>query len=213
MATLDVLSASEAAEAIGAPGQSTTKVAKVVTAASKALDSWAGPVVVRTITGERHDRTLGRPSIELRRWPVASVSSLTEYDSSGSSLALTEETHSSKPSGAFLLERAEAEAELGLYRPVVWRRDSGRTSTFAETVVATYVAGRFATTAAVDERYKEAARLLLVNLWQRVQTGRANLDEFTVPRYPFPTFAVPNSVRELLADVWQEGPGRQFGIA
>ena len=62
-----------------------------------------------------------------------------------SSTTLTAETPSTKPSDGFRLTPTTAEPELGLYRPLVERRSSGRPDTFEETVVATYVAGRFAT--------------------------------------------------------------------
>ena len=204
MATLDVLSSAEAIEAISSPGVSSTKLAKVVTAVSLRLDEAVGPIVRRTITGETRVGVAGCRTIELSRWPVVSISSLVEYDESGSSTTLTAETPSTKPSDGFRLTPTTAEPELGLYRPLVERRSSGRPDTFEETVVATYVAGRFVNTAGVDERYKEAARIVLVNVWQRVLTGTITFDDAEVPRYPFPRFAIPRSAFELLRDVWHE---------
>lgn len=213
MATLDVLTAAEAAEAIDAPGVSSVKLGKIVTAASLALDTFVGPVVRRTITNERHDKTAWRPAVELRRWPVVSVSACSEFSASGAETVLTEETHSSKPVNAFMLTPMIAEPELGLYGPRLERRSSGYAVPFGSTVRVSYVAGRFANTAGVDERYKEAARLLVVNLFQRVQIGRGTLDSYDVPRYPFPTFAIPGSVRGMLADVWQADEKQRLGIA
>lgn len=212
MATEDVLSAAEAAEAIDAPSTSTSKLGKVNTAVSRRLDELVGPIVRRTITGEVHRETGGRPTVALRRWPVVSVSSAVEYDRSGSSTSLTVETFSSKPADGFRLEPTLAEPELGLFGPTITRTVDGNVSTFDSSLVVTYVAGRYANTAAVDERYKEACRICLVNLWQRITAGRGVLEaDFDVPRYPFPTFAVPRSARELLEDVWQERSST-FGI-
>ncbi len=213
MATLDILTPTEAAETIDAPGLSTVKLAKVVTAASLALDTYVGPVVRRTITNERHENKFGRPELELRRWPVVSVSACSEFTRSGSEVVLTVEAPSSRPSAGVRLEPTRAETELGLFGPILTRRASGRDALFDESVLVTYVAGRFSATAAVDERYKEALRLLVANLFQRVLIGRGTLDGYDVPRYPFPTFAIPGSVRGLLADVWQADEKQRLGIA
>lgn len=202
MADLDVLSSAEAVEAISSPGTSSEKLAKVVTAVSLRLDKAVGPIVVRTITDET--RLTGcRPTVELGLWPIASISSLVEYDENGTPTTLTETTPSTKPADGFRLTPTTAEPELGLYRSLVERRAGSRVEAFDETVVATYVAGRFEDTAAVDERYKEAARICLVNLWQRIQTGTITYEDAEVPRYPFPRFSIPRSARELLVDVWQ----------
>jgi len=213
VATLDVLSSAEAAESIDAPGLSSVKLAKVVTAASLALDTYVGPVVRRTITNERHEDKFGRPELELRRWPVVSVSSCSEFSRSGTELVLAVETPSSRPSDGVRLEPTQAETELGLFGPILTRRASGRDALFDESVLVTYVAGRFTNTAAVDERYKEAVRLLVSNLFQRVLIGRGTLDGYDVPRYPFPTFAIPGSVKGLLSDVWQGDEKQRLGIA
>lgn len=213
MATLDILTSAEAAETIDAPGLSTVKLAKVVTAASLALDTYVGPVVRRTITNERHENRAGRSELELRRWPVVSISSCSEFTRSGAEAVLSVETPSSRPSAGIRLEPTHSEPELGLFGPIVTRRASGRDAPFEESVHVTYVAGRFAATANVDERYKEAVRLLVANLFQRVLIGRGTLDGYDVPRYPFPTFAIPGSVRGLLSDVWQADEKQRFGIA
>jgi len=212
VADLDVLSPEEAVAAIGAPGVTTEKVSALVTAASLRLDEAVGPIVRRTITAERC-RGAAR-TIELRRWPVVSISSLVEYDEAGAATTLTAGTPSSRPADGYWLTPTDAEPELGLYRPIVERRGGSRTEAFAETVVATYVAGRFANTAAVTERYKEAARLVVLNLWQRIGNGTTTFEDVELPRYPFPRFALPRAVYELLPDVWQEFPdGRPIGIA
>lgn len=212
MATLDLLSASEAAAVVSSPGVDSTKLAAITTAVSLRLDELVGPIVRRTITAERHSGVSGRRVIDLRRWPVQSVSAVTEYDEGGSSTSLTEETATTKPAAGFLLTRTLAEPELGLSGPSLSRRAAGRPAVFGSEVAATYVAGRFAATANVDERYKEAARIMVSNLYQRVAAGVGRVDEYDVPRYPFPAFAVPRASRVLLADVWQERAG-SLGIA
>ena len=45
---------------------------------SRRLDRLCGPIVQRTITDEVHPG--GCPSIRVRHWPVASFTTVTEYD-------------------------------------------------------------------------------------------------------------------------------------
>jgi hypothetical protein len=213
MATLDVLTIDEAADAVDVPGQSSSKLGATVTAVSRRLDELVGPIVVRTIADERHPFSNGRCSIAARRFPIASVTTATEYDAGGAATVLTVETATSKPADSFLLRPTLAEPELGLFGPAVYRRAGGREATFEQEIVLTYEAGRFATTQDVDERYKEAARITLANLWQRVAPGTGNITgDYDVPRFPFPMFAVPRSAKELLLDVWQDRAGT-LGIA
>lgn len=213
---LDVLTETEAVAAIGAPGTNTTKLAAMVTAVSQKLDEAVGPVVIRTITDERHVDCRGRCEIELRSYPIVEVTAVAEYDVDGGELVLTEGGVDTRPADGFRLTPTKAEPELGLYLPLLARRSGSIGGTFADELLVTYDAGRFESTEAVAQRYKEAAAIALVNLWQRVQigTGTAPADDYDAPRYPFPRFALPRAVYELLSDVWHHQPdGRPLGIA
>jgi len=212
VAVLDVLTTDEALDVVDSPGASTVKLDAIVSAVSARLDELVGPVVRRTITTERHVGSYGCAAVSLRRFPIASVTTVLEYSSSGASTALTEETSTVKPGEGFLLAPTLAEPELELFGPALYRRASGGPATFESEVSVTYIAGRFETTAAVSERYKEAARICVANLWQRVAPGAGRVGEYDAPRFPFPSFAVPTAARLLLLDVWQERAGT-LGIA
>ncbi|MGY6501641.1 MAG: hypothetical protein ACXIVQ_12235 [Acidimicrobiales bacterium] len=70
-----------------------------------------------------------------------------------------------------------------------------------------YTAGRYDTTATVDGRFKEAARLMLRNLWRSETQAVVQVGEYDVPSINFPTYAVPHAVRDLLRDDIVEIPG------
>ena len=73
-------------------------------------------------------------------------------------------------------------------------------------MVCVYTAGRYATTAAVDQRFKLAAGIMLGQLWTRQQAMGSELTG--EPGYvQGATFAIPNSVKELLADQMQYAAG------
>lgn len=215
MAELDVITPEEAVAAIAAPGATTVKLAAVVTAASQRLDEAVGPIVIREIVDEEHSGIYGACDLELRRWPVVEVSSLIEYDDSGDPTTLTAGSPTVRPADGYRLRATRSEPELGLFGPLVERRAGSAAGWFSDLAVVTYTAGRFETTEDVAERYKEAARIVVVNLWQRVLSGTITFDDAEVPRYPFPRFAIPRAAYELLSDVWQQRPdGRPVaGIA
>lgn len=213
MAATDLLSEAEGLEVVAGPGVDTSILAATIEAVSGRIDVLAGPVVQRDVTDERHVDTAGCPSLELRSWPVVDIDSCAEYDSGGSSTTLLEETVDTKPGDAFRLDPIRTEADLGLFGPMLRRRSSGRVATFADEVLVSYTAGRFANTAAVEERYKEAARITLASLWRRIAMGVGKVDEYDVPIYPFPGFAVPNAARGLLSDVAQDVEAGLVGLA
>lgn len=192
MATNDLLSAAEARAAVAIDTSDTSQDANLAiynTAVSLRLDELCGPVVQRTVTSELHNG--GNYFIQLYNRPVASVTTATEYVGT-TGTTLTAESNSSKPSSAYMLE-----TRTGILR----RRASGGDTRFAtgrQNIAVTYVAGRYATTSAVDERFKLAAQIMLSHIW-RVERGGGNqtFGEF-VPSGS--SFAVPNRVLELLAD-------------
>jgi len=201
MATNDIVTLTEARDYLGASAsQDVALLAAWIEAVSIRLDDICGPVVQRTITGELHNG--GEGIVRLDRRPVASVTSVVEYDTNGAATTLTAETTTTKPADAYLAD---------LTQGTIVRRSSGSTYTFAgnlQSVSVTYVAGRAATTAAVSPLFKQAALAFLRHMWASEHgTGNTFGTETFVPA----GFAVPNRVLELLgAEVQRD---RMMGIA
>jgi hypothetical protein len=199
VATLDWLSTAEAQAAVPNGGQAdATLLAAVTEAVSLTLDQRFGACVQRTITGEQV-RTYGERSIMLRHWPVASVSSCVEYDSAGSSTTLSAEDYDTKPADGY---RLTLRRDASTHERTLERRSGTGASRWPVDGVAlvTYSAGRFADTSGVDARFKRAAAVTLQNIWAAYLKGNAQLGDFVVPQRPFPSFAVPDVVSEMLAD-------------
>lgn len=207
--TLDLLSLAEAKAALSIGSTDTRQndnLTRAITAVTRRLDGLVGPIVQRTVTNERHNG--GLVAIELRKSPATSITTLTEYDSAGGSTSLTEETESTKPADAWLGDRYDPDPDL--YSGFLIRRTSGADAFFEPgraNVLVTYVAGRYANTAAVDERFKEAAAITLRNMWRSYQESVGQFNEYEVPQQNFPTFAVPKAAMELLHDVVQPEVG------
>ena len=197
--TYDILTLEEALQAIGSSANSANddKIVPWNTAVARRLDDLCGPVVRRTVTGELHDG--GSTYIDLRFFPVNSITTITEYVST-TGTALTVETNASKPAGAYLTEAYSADAAY--LSPRIYRRSSGGDATFAtgrRNIAVTYVAGRSTNTTTADAKFKQAAAIMLKNLWRSMQESAVVVNEFDVPQVNFPRFAVPNAVRDLLA--------------
>lgn len=166
--TLDVLTLAEAKIAINMAAaivEHDTELAQQITAVSRVLDAEVGPVVQRTITDELQDG--GGFEVNLRFWPATSITTVTEY-SSGTAQVLTAETVSSLPANGYLAEPSTREPSLLSGRII--RRSSGSDYPFPtgrRNVKVTYVAGRYAATAAVDARFKSCAGAVLRRLWKR----------------------------------------------
>jgi hypothetical protein len=159
--TLDVLTLAEAKAALNIPASNNdydTELAQVVTAASRFIDDVFGPVVQRTITDERHDGYAG--TVDLDHAPVVSITSVKEY-SGGTASTLTAET-----------ETIAGTYRVDLEQGIIYRRSTWVAYRFAsQSVVVTYVAGRAATTAAVDAKFKEAGAIAAIHLWQHRGSG------------------------------------------
>ena len=205
MATLDLLTLPEAKE--GLNEQNATgldgELPRWITAVSLRLDQLLGPIVRRTITAEMHHG--GGCTINLRHYPVASITSITEYDSTTPTV-LTAATNLSQPGNGYLADPYEVPligedgTPVTLYSGAIHRRTSDRSERFPRghlNVEVTYVAGRFATTATVDSRFKTAAILCLQNLWQSQRISTGFQGEFDVPVSNFPRFAIPNAVTQM----------------
>lgn len=199
----DVLTLAEAKVWIGIGSSDTSRDAHLevyVTGASRTLDSYIGPVVVMSVTGERHDG--GRPTITLRHRPVMSISAIEEYTlSGGGPTVLTAETAGTAPTDAYLAEPYDPIPALS--NGIVYRRVSGVPSVFEhgeQNIVVAYTAGRAASTTSVDALYKKACGLILKNDWRAEQIAVADFGEYTVPQQSFPAFGLPNVVRDMLAE-------------
>lgn len=207
--TLDVITLAEGKTAVGVgSGDSSldAPLAQKITAVSRRLDRLCGPIVQRTVTDEVHPG--GRPSVRTRLWPVASFTTVTEYDATAAQV-LTLEDFDTQPAEGFWPERWES-TPTAVFNGVIWRRSSGCGAWFPagpEAVKVTYVAGRAANTASVDPVFKEAAGIALKNLWRTMETATQMLGEFDVPAQSFPVSIVTKAVRDACADEIIEGPG------
>lgn len=200
--TLDVLTQQEARDAVlgmSTPTVNDDVLSGWVTAVSRRLDIMCGPVVQRTVTSEKHSG--GFPSIQLRRSPVTSISTVTEYILT-TGTTLTAETVGTTPGTGYVAEPHPTNESLLSGR--ILRRNTGNTISFwpgINNIVVTYTAGRYADTASVDDRFKSAARLILRNIWRSVTPGVGKVGDYDVPFVNFPTYLIPDAVkRELLPD-------------
>lgn len=162
-----------------------------ISGVSLAMDRIFGPVVQRSVVEVRSG---GNGSIALRRYPVASITTVVER-AGGTATTLAAENFASTTAYDYLVD---------LDNGILTRRGSGAPARFARgdrNVTVTYVAGRFTNTASVDQRFKQGASIMLSHLWrpeQGVVTGPFAAEAST-GRLPL-TFAVPNAVVQLLAD-------------
>jgi hypothetical protein len=192
--TLDVLTLPEAKAELSITATTyDAQLEQMVTAISRRLDDLAGPVVIRTVTAESVNG--GNDSILLRYRPVVAVTSITEY-SGLTATVLTAETTVANGFDSYLLD-----ARAG----VIYRRTSSYDYRYPRgrfNVVVTYTAGRAATTASVDARFKQAARICLKHLWRAEQTTGSQTYGGLDPMEPFipgvPTFAIPRAALEIL---------------
>lgn len=206
MATLDVLTLDEAKTALGLGATQPPDeplLATWVTAVSQRLDTLVGPVVKRTVAGELHDG--GVRSVFLKLYPVITVTAVTEY-SGTTATQLTAQSPGYAPAEAYATEPFSLRlfnadgTPLDLLGNQLHRRRGNHDTRFApgrRNVLVDYIAGRFDATANVDERYKRAAVLMLLNLWRSQQDGVSQNGEFDIPQSIYPAFAVPNVVTEL----------------
>lgn len=210
MAANDWLSQDEADTALGIGSSDTandTILVALITAVSQRLDVAVGPVVARAVTDELHDG--GGLTITAKLGPIYSTPGITleEYDGTATTTLTRETFGDNQDQYGYLLEPS---AEAGLYSGVIRRRSYGTDARFPAgvgNVRVSYTAGRVANTAAVPERYKQAARVTLENWWQMVRTSTAPTTpgEYVEALSIFPTFAIPNAARQLLDDVWRDG--------
>lgn len=150
---------SDVTSAAAGTGSNDGRLAAMITAISRRVDDLCGPVVRRTITGE--EQPGGDPTIQLRYYPVASVTTITEYNGTSPTVLAAENF----PSGVTQYDyKILDEGKSGL----ISRRAQGYGYVFAgDRVIVTYSAGRATSTETVDPKFKEAASAILKRLWKR----------------------------------------------
>lgn len=198
---LDLITLAEAHSALpGITGTgSDTELAAYITAASRRLDELCGPVVIRTLTGERYDfltyldRRIYLRNAPATRTSATTITTVTEY-SSGTATVLSAETLTSSTGNDYRFD-----ANTG----ILYRQSNFTPTFFAPTVVVDYKPGRYADTSSVDAKFKKAATMMVSMLWRREegQTSQVFAGGFEPETIqPGATYAVPNAVKELLAD-------------
>lgn len=188
MGVLDVVTLDEAETELGIDPDSRVLLSGYITSVSRLLDQACGPIVKRTVTDEKHNG--GDSQIWLGHWPVASVTSVTEY-SGMTAVSLTAETASTAPNG-YLLDGSSLVRRVGK-NDSAWAYGRGN-------VLVTYVAGRYDDTLSVDERFKRAAVITLANLWRREQgMGTVTFGADGAPMLGA-TYALPNAAKAFIQD-------------
>lgn len=196
MADTDLLSYEEGRRVIREVGTSATNGALLTAAiagVSLALDKKCGPIVQRALV-ENHDG--GCDTIWLDEWPVTAVSSVVQYDAA-TPTTLTAHTNGSVSATTYHIGRYSQPSAP--YSGQITRPGS----TFPDgngNVVVSFTGGRFASTGAVTEDFKAAARITLENWWQQYRDGAGRMDEYEVPISAFPRFDVPRAALNLLGD-------------
>lgn len=168
MATTDILSQTEALRAVNystASGDTLAEIVQMNTRVSADIDRLCGPVVQRTVTDEVHTGVGTR--FYLRQLPVVSVSSVTEYVAGVGTVLTAEDLDTA---GGYLLD-----LDLG----VIDRRSTFYAHRWDGRIAVTYVAGRFANTAAVTGEWKGRAAAALRRLWREESPLWARTTEFT----------------------------------
>lgn len=210
--TYDLLSLAEGKRAIGQetnvdPGF-VTELEAAITSVSQRLVDICGAVVSRTYTSEKYDG--GDYYLTLRNAGVGelvttTISSVTEYDTGGTSTALSEEDYDTKPANGYLYEADTA---------TLYRRSSGADVCFAagrRNVLVTYTSSRAATTAAVPAKFKQAAGIMLAHLWrQRGPQAGAFRTDVEGPMFGVAPFALPRAVLDILRH--EIKPDKLYGI-
>ena len=164
--TLDVLTLDEAKAAINmtaANDQHEGELELFITAVSRRFDELIGPVVNRTVT-EYHDG--GVSIIWPYQTPVSTVTSLTEWDGSASTVLTADAFGVAGVTDGYLLESSPSY----VHGTRLIRRSGGTNTYFttgSRSIQLVYVAGRAATTEDVDSRIKAAAGMVLRRAWKR----------------------------------------------
>lgn len=158
MATLDLVTVSEAAAYLQQPSNSSL-IDELITAVSLMIDDRCGPVVERSMGTKPCDG--GETTIWLDPTPIYAVSTVVEYiPGSTSGTTLTASTNTSIAANGYIIDTTKGS---------LTRVASGRPIPFVaglKNVEVTFHAGRYATTAAVSQQFKQAALISVSHNWQ-----------------------------------------------
>lgn len=161
MAATDILTLPEAkaATAIG-DDLHAGMLQQLISAVSQQLDMRCGPVVQRAIVSESHDG--GSYSLRLNKTPimVGGSASIVEYDRT-TPTTLTLDALGTQNQYGFWIDRTGG----------VTRLNSGSRRLFPTgqgNIVVHYIAGRYTATSTVEAKWKQAAAMLVSNLYRNV---------------------------------------------
>ena len=175
--TLDVLTLAEGKQAINMTqdnAEHEAELARAITAVSRRLDELVGPVVIRTVT-EYHDGGVG--TIWPYQTPVSEFTSVTSWDGTTSTTWTADAFGVAGVTNGYLLESSTSYAHG---TRILARAGGGATyfPTGSRSVRLIYEAGRYATTADVDARFKQAAAMILRRLWKPEAGAWAQTPDF-----------------------------------
>lgn len=172
-----------------------------ITGLSQRFDELIGPIVKRSVTDWLDG---GHSVVFTSRYPVAGVTSVTEYER-GTATTLEVSTATSAPTNGYRTFAYSRDRSLKGNR--IERRRGYDPFCFAsgsQNVEVVYTAGRATTTADVPTFIKEAAGFTLMNYWRSQEDSTGGVNEFYVPQSYFPRWAIPNVSRGLLENEMQE---------
>lgn len=187
----DILTLNEAKNALAQDelfSDKDTLLSSYIGAISKRLDEVCGPIVQRPITDELYD---GGSTIWLKSKPVASVTSVVEYDGT-TATTLTQQTNLVEPSEGYVIHAT---------RGKLTRTISGLPTNFCsglQNIKISYIAGRYTNTTTVDPLFKIAAQAFLSHVWKMNQGMGTNTYGDYDGGQAIVTFALPNRVKDLL---------------
>lgn len=163
---LNIITLGEAKNAINADLTRTShddELRQWVTAVSRRIDDLCGPVVARTVAAADKLYDGGRHAFRPKLTPVHTITTLTEY-SNTTSTVLTAETNATKPADGYLLD------ERSTHDVLIRRRTSNADSVFPagrRNIELDYDAGRYTSTGTVDPKFKTAAAAIIRRMWSR----------------------------------------------
>lgn len=192
MAAEDLVTVFEARAALRLGFEDTTlepELGRLITSASRLIDSHFGAMVTRTVTAEKHDAPRFGRYLQLRQSPVSSITSVTV---DGVALAAT---------GYQLIEGDFQEylARVSGYRPISW------SSARLQGISVTYVAGRYASTAAVPALVKDACIVQLRHMWRPTQHGVGDVNEFDTAAVAQITAGMARGLKGMLGEFYRHG--------
>lgn len=191
MAAEDLVSAAEARSALvlGAEDVSLQdELARLITSASRLIDTHFGAMVAREVT-EKHDPPRNGLYLQLRQSPISSITSVTvdgvAVDSSG--YQIVEGGY-----GEFL-------ARVSGYTPVWWQ------SARLQGITVVYQAGRYATTSVVPSIVKDACVVQLRHMWRPTQYGAGTVNEYDTAAVATDTAGLARGLKGMLAEFYRHG--------